>query len=183
MGYILDYIGGIIIGGIVVLALLALSTRMTDSASMQNAKAIVASNLRTASQIIESDVRQMGYRVADSIKVTRADTALVVFRFDVDDNGAMDSVRYFLGTAISKGSANPRTRILYRQINTQPAAPVDAGVTRFRIWYFDGAGASTSQLENIRSIKINLAMQTTLSNDSVNAAVVWEKHFRPMNLN
>lgn len=182
MSFILDYVGSIAIGALVLLALLGFYASLGETASTQNASAIVKRNLNAATEIIEYDFQRMGYRIDDSVKVTRLDSSQIVFRYDMNDDGLPDSVKYTLGSVKSPDSANPRTRILYRTINNQAPQTVDAGVTRFAIKYFNASGGTTSVHSKVRSVGVFLGMQTILKNDSVETGIVWEKVIRPKNL-
>jgi lipopolysaccharide export LptBFGC system permease protein LptF len=182
MALVLDYIGSIVIGGIIVMAMLGFYVMVGETAMTQNAGTMSNLNANNMTQILEYDFKKIGYRVADSIKITRADTNQIIFKGDFDDNGTIDSIKYYLGSTKSPNNANPRTRLLYRVQNNQTPRSVDGSVTKFRLWYYDANGVSTSQLKNIRTIKIRVAMQTTLVNDSVNAGVYWERMIRPNNL-
>ena len=183
MAAVLDYIGSIVIGSIIVGAMLSFYSMVGETSLTQNAAAVESSNANSLTQILEYDIRQLGYRVQDSIKITRADTNQIIFRGDFDDNGTVDSMKYYLGSTKSPNSANPRAKMLYRVLNNQTPRSVDGGVTKFRLWYYDASGSPTSQLQSIRTIKIGVSLQTTLQDDSVNAGMYWEKMFRPMNLN
>ncbi|HQT92259.1 MAG TPA: hypothetical protein PL001_09575, partial [Candidatus Kryptobacter bacterium] len=50
-------------------------------------------------------------------------------------------VKYWLGTAAIPGAANPRVRLLYRQVNSGVPMGSNLGVTQFNIQYFDAFGA------------------------------------------
>src|SRR5690242_4516995 len=99
MNQIHDLLGSIIIGGIVLLMLVAFNGNIMESAGTQTFRTIVQSNLTAVTDIMESDLRKMGFRVAggvlDSI-ITYADSTRIRFRGDFDNNGSVDVVDYYI---------------------------------------------------------------------------------------
>jgi hypothetical protein len=73
-------------------------------------------------------------------------------------------------------------RQLFRRLNTQTPHPIDASVTRFRLWYFDSTGAQSNVLANLRSLRVLVNLQTQYENDSIRAGITWDRVFKPSNL-
>ena len=117
MGYstILDIIGSVIIGGIVLVSLLNTNTNAVQNTYSYGADVIVQQNMAALVDTIDSDFRKIGYSsilttVLNPTKVIiSADTSTIKFLSDVNNNGTIDTVYYYLGT--TNGKLN---QVLYR---------------------------------------------------------------------
>jgi hypothetical protein len=178
---ILEYLVSTIVSGTLFVSLLGFYVGIGDAESTQTFSSAVQQDLVSATGVIESDMQKIGYGSTDTAKVTLADTASVTFKSDIDADGTVDTVRYYIGGS-TPGTLNAQSQILYRKINTQPAAPVAGGVSGFRIWYFNSAGSVTSVLSQIRSIRVRLTVQSSLGIDGTYPAVCWDRIIRPRNL-
>src|SRR5512143_1641919 len=137
-----DLMGSIIIGGIVLLMLLTFNGNVMQSAGVQTFNNVVQGNLTTVTSMLEYDFRKIGYRVAmvQDSSCVYADSTRVIVRGDFNNDGTVDRLFYALATGQAPGSSNPKTRVLYRQLNFNPAQPLNVGITRFQLKYYDAAG-------------------------------------------
>jgi hypothetical protein len=92
-----------------------------------------------------------------------ADTNRIIFRGDMNRNGTIDEIEYFLGSPDDIGFQNERIRILHRRQNNEPARGVGY-VTRFSLRYFSIGGVEFTQFPvqnpgNIYMIEIELEVQ------------------------
>ena len=141
---ILDIIGSIAIGGILLLTLFRLADRATEATFNKPGDLTIQQNLTTIVRILESDFRKIAYcadwkKIPDPKKaIIKADTSEIKFLTDIDKDGNLDSIRYYLGpTSELIYTSNPRDRILYRVINNETPAKVNLGVTQFKLVYYD----------------------------------------------
>jgi hypothetical protein len=182
MSTILDIVGSALIGGLLLLSILRLNLSYTSSSYSQQADLAIQTNLKTVTDIIDNDFRKIGYR-ATGTKIIRADTSSIVFWADIDNNGSVDSVRYFLSnTAAVSGTVNPNDRILYGLANNQAAEGGNMGVIRFFLIYYDSSNAVTSNLNAIKSIKVQLSVQSPSQIGGQYSSAYWEGLYRPRNL-
>ena len=189
-----------VLGGILLLMVVTFNGNLTGSAALQRFHSNVQTNLTTVTGIVENDFRLLGYEQIsgnDPYRITFADTSKIVFKEDYDANGTVDSISYYLGTTTPPGVVNKSARILYRKVNTGAAQEINAGVTRFRMWYYDAKDSVTTIPANIRTIKIAVnvespqpilrnrtkAMLSSSSNDSTYSGAYWERTITPKNLN
>jgi len=188
MGFstILDILGSMIIGSI----LLSITLRLNDSAKGKtynnSAELSLQENMATVAQIIETDFRKIGYcadwnKFPDPSKaVLYADESSIKYLTDIDSDTNMDSVRYYLGpTSELLSSPNPRDRMLYRVVNNETPKSANLGVTQFRLVYFDALGdtipppITTPGL--ITSVEINLAVESVAAYDTAYSSAFWRQ--------
>ena len=189
MNNLLDTIFSMVIGGIVVILIqaLLLSMRMTSGTQAMNTD--TQTNLASVTDIIENDFRKIGYRItspADS-SIRYADTGKIIISGDIDNNGTVDSVRYYLGSVRPPANVNPRSRYLYRRVNTSEQI-VNVGITRFYLVYYDSLGnqltavPSVSSPKRISSLRLMLNVESTFPYDTVYAGATYEQMFKPKNM-
>jgi len=188
MGFstILDILGSMIIGSI----LLSITLRLNDSATGKtynnSAELTLQENMATVAQIIETDFRKIGYcadwnKFPDPSKaVIYADESSIKYLTDIDSDSNMDSVLYYLGpTSELLSTPNPRDRMLYRIVNNEAPKTSNLGVTQFRLVYFDALGdtipppITTPGL--ITSVEINLAVESVAAYDTAYSSAFWRQ--------
>ncbi len=183
---IIDLLGSAVVFGWMVLMTLQAQTANSENARNLKGDLLVQENLVEVTRLLEYDFRKIGFcnepnNMPDPTKaILLADSSRIKFLEDVDltgsgPNGTIDSVYYYIGpTSELSNTPNPRDRMLYRVINTQPARGANLGITSFSLAYYDGAGnklampVTGTNLQKIQSIQI------TLSVENVYAAAVVE---------
>lgn len=148
---ILDILGSMIIGGILLLTLFRMNDNATKNTYNFSGELIVQQNLVTTVEVLEYDFRKIGY-CEDPFKLPHperdailfADTSDIRFLTDVmvppyDDpqgDSLLDIVEYKLGDPSElSGTPNPNDRMLYRIVNGVSRG-VNLGITKFKIRYF-----------------------------------------------
>ena len=188
MGFstLIDILGSIIIGGIILTILLRLTDSAAEKTYNYGGELSLQQALVTVAQIIEHDFRKMGYcAIPDSFPdaskaIIYADSSSIKFYSDINNNGSMDSIRYYLGsTSELAGTPNPRDRMLYRVVNNEVAKTSNVGVTQFYLTYFDEYGDSiplpitTPRL--IRSFEINVQVENSYAYDNKYSSAFWRQ--------
>ena len=75
--------------------------------------------------------------------IIRAGTDRIIFWTDIDDDGNVDSLRYYMAstpTDTTISDRNADTYILYRLAGSESENDVDLGVTSFNLTYYDSDG-------------------------------------------
>lgn len=188
MGFttLLDILGSVIIGGVMMTIAYRLSDTITEKTYNHSGELTIQQNLATAAQIIEYDFRKIGYcknwqLIPDPTKVIiYADTSEIRFYTDIDNNETIDSIHYYLGpTSELKGTANPRDRLLYRVVNNETPKSANLGITQFYLVFFDALGDTlTPPLginSGITSIEINLTVESTDAYDQKYSKAFWRQ--------
>ncbi|MEJ2505842.1 MAG: hypothetical protein P8Y81_06230 [Ignavibacteriaceae bacterium] len=188
MGFttIIDILGSIIIGGILMTIAWRLSDAATEKTYNNSGELALQQNLATVAQIIEWDFRKIGYcadwnKLPDPTKaILYADTSAIKFLTDVDADGNLDSIYYYLGpTSELSMTENPRDKILYRVENDETPAPSNLGITRFYMVYFDALGDSihlpVANYGLIASIEINVVVENVAAYDEKYSSAYWRQ--------
>ena len=178
---LLDYISSIILGGMVFVSLIAFYGQIDESQVTQVLSSMVQAECTSATEVLEYDFRKVGFGVTDSEKIALADPAGIRFAADIDANGSVDSVQYYLSLLPVQGASNTKSRVLYRRVNGMDT-PLLTGVTSFGIRYYDRAGNTTTIPSAIRSFDVWLTMESDAAVDTQYAGVVWHRTFKPINL-
>ncbi len=142
---ILDVLGSILLAGFLLLIITRLDGSIVDSTFGTTSDETVQENLTTLVRIIETDFRKIGYcsdpsQIPDPTKsIIAADQHGITFRTDVDNDGVVDTLRYYVGTTASLSrTPNPRDFMLYRSIvNKKETTGFSLGVTTFDFLFYD----------------------------------------------
>lgn len=188
MGFttILDILGSVIIGGVLMTIAFRFSDTITEKTYNNNGELTIQQNLAVAAQIIEYDFRKIGYcanwnLIPDPTKaLLYADTSEIKFYSDIDSDGDVDSLHYYLGsTSELSSTANPRDRMLYRVLNGEPHKSANLGITQFHLVYFDALGDTlippVGLNGGIVSIEINLTVESTDAYDQKYSKAFWRQ--------
>lgn len=188
MGFstILDIIGSMIIGGILLSIAWRLSDTATEKTYNNSGDLSLQQNLATIAQMLEYDFRKIGYsadwnKLPDPTKaILYADSSSIKFLTDIDSDGNLDSIRYFLGpTSELTETENPRDRMLYRVLNDEVPGGSNLGVTEFRMVYYDALGDTIPlpivNTGEISSIEINVTVENTAAYDTLYSTAYWRQ--------
>ncbi|MCK9424851.1 MAG: hypothetical protein M0Q21_02305 [Ignavibacteriaceae bacterium] len=150
MGYttILDIIGAMVIGGILLLTLFTINDNTVQNYFYYNADFILQRDLVDIILIVEGDLRRIGYcadpdnLIPPNKTILHADSNAIAFVTDLHKTGKLDTIEYRIGTPSDlTGTPNPRDVPLFRIINNNsPEQSVTGVVTEFRLVYFDALG-------------------------------------------
>jgi hypothetical protein len=197
MGFttILDIVGSIIIGGILMMIAWRLSDASTEKTYNNSGELSVQQNLLTVAQMIEFDFRKIGFcdswnAVVDprtnitfnsNEAITYANETTLAFYTDLwPYDGVLDSIQYYIGpTSECLNTPNPRDRILYRVENDDLPVKSNLGVTQFRMTYYDvyddtiPAPVTTRGL--IKSIEINITVENIAAYDEKYTNAFWKQ--------
>ncbi len=175
MGFstIMDIIGSFIIGGLLFLLLWKIDDASVANIFNNGEELILQQNLATTAMVLENDFRKIGYCSdwnkipAPSKAILSADSTSIKFLTDVDDDGNVDTIHYYLGpTSELASTPNPRDRFLYRVVNNEIPRGVNLGVTQFKMIYFDPLGDTLFcpiiHPTSISSIEINITVENVV---------------------
>lgn len=188
MGFnvLLDIMGSMIIGGLLMLILFRLNDAATENTYNYGGELTSQQNLSTIVQILEYDFRKIGYckdwvKIPDPTKaILLADSTRIKFLTDTDNDGSVDTMYYYLGPLSElSGTPNPRDRLLYRVVNSEAPSGVNLGVTLFRLTYYDALGDEISFPINspgaISKMAINIKVENTSGYNNKYSSVFWRQ--------
>jgi len=183
---ILDILGSTIVSGILMLSLFRINDTAVENAYTGNGELTAQTSLATIVQILEYDFRKIGY-CADWNKIPNpsqaiisADSTQIKFLTDVDFDGNVDSIKYYLGpTSELTNSPNPRDRYLYRVVNTEAPVGVNLGVTQFRLNFFNVIGNKLnfpiSQPGEIYTMQIDITVEDVDAYNKQYSTAFWRQ--------
>jgi len=149
MGFnvIIDILGSTIVGGILMMNLFQINSTAIENNYTGTGELTAQQNLATIVQVLEHDFRKIGYcanwnKIPVPTKaILSADSTSIKYLTDVDSDGNVDSIHYYLGpTSELLSTPNPRDRFLYRVVNNEAPDGVNLGVTQFNLCFFDVLG-------------------------------------------
>lgn len=183
---ILDILGSTVIGGILMMNLFQINGNAIENNYTGNGELIAQTNLSTTVQILEIDFRKIGY-CADweqipipTQAIISADSSSIKFLTDVDSDGIVDTMHYYLGpTSELLSTPNPRDRFLYRVVNSEVPAGVNLGVTQFNLTFFDVLGNPISfpiaVPGEIYTMQIDITVEDVSAYDEKYSSAFWRQ--------
>ncbi len=188
MGFsvMLDILGSTIIGGILMMNLVQINSSAVENNYTGNGELIAQQNLSTIVQVLENDFRKIGY-CADWTKIPiptqaiiSADSTSIKYLTDVDSDGNVDSMYYYLGpTSELLNTPNPRDRFLYRVVNSETPVGVNLGVTQFNLTFFDVLGNlinfPIAVPGEIYTMQIDLTVEDVAAYDEKYSSAFWRQ--------
>jgi hypothetical protein len=186
MGFstIIDVLGSTIMGGLLLIIVLRLNDTSIEKTTNYGGELSLQQNLVTIAQIMEYDLRKMGYckewtKFPDPTKsIISATKNSISFYADIDDNGKMDTISYYTGGFLTS-TPNPRDIYFYRKVNNQPPAAINLGVTQFFLRYFDTLGDTLTQPITqpslISSYEINVQVETVYAYNENYSTAFWKQ--------
>ncbi|MCX8010138.1 MAG: hypothetical protein N3A61_03215 [Ignavibacteria bacterium] len=160
MAYLLNILTSIIVGGSLLLMYMSVDASLQQNSYENHIEYVVHSNLIDLTLMIENDFRKIGYR-AISNPILSADSSSITFLADIDNNYLVDTVTYIIGDSTTAfNTSNPNDKLLFRIVNQDTIKSHNACVTNFKLSYFDLNGNPTSDLSFIKSISINIKVES-----------------------
>ena len=190
MAVIIDILGSSFIGGLLLLLMLKLNLFANSSSITSDNELKLQQNAKTLAEIINYDFRKIGYG-CDSTAIGIADSTHIKFYSDIDRNNTVDVIEYYTGdTTQATGTENPRDIILYRKFNGVAMGGPTLGLTKIKLSYLDEFNIATNVLANIRYIKIELWVESTIPEMGSNFVdpnhpylfTYWEMKINPRNI-
>ncbi len=183
---ILDIMGSMIIGGILMITLFRVSDRATERTYNNSGDLTNQQNIAAVVRTLEYDFRKIGY-CADWTQIPNPSKSIIFaksdgikFLTDVDRDGKVDTMYYYIGpTSELIYTANPRDRFLYRVVNNEKPVKVNLGVTQFDLVYFNVdkeiIPVPISVLGEIYTIQISVAVEDIEAYDQKYSQVFWRQ--------
>ncbi|MBV6421741.1 MAG: hypothetical protein DAHOPDDO_03022 [Ignavibacteriaceae bacterium] len=183
---ILDIIGSIIIAGILMLSIFRLQSSSTEDLYRGTTNLNAQTNLATVIQILETDLRRIGY-CADWQKIPiptqailYADSSSIRYLTDTDNNGTIDTMYYYFDFVKDiPQTPNPRDRFLYRIVNNESPADVNLGITQFKMEFYNALGTKLnfpiSDPREIYSMQIDITVEDVSAYNENYQTIFWRQ--------
>jgi len=176
-----DIMGSMFVGSLLMLTLLLFNNNLSNERIISNLWTITQKNATTLSDVIEYDLKKIGYNVTmKENSIIYADSNEISFLSDIDNNGNVDSIRYYVNNA--SGTSNPNDKLFYRIVNGLQTSGSALGLTYFKINYYDSTGAVTNILNKIKEIEVTFEVENTINKDNNYSKVFIKKKVKPKNI-
>ncbi len=183
MSYMLDIVGSFIIAGLLLLAVMSSYTNVNEFALISSMNLTVQENLKEWTQIVRHDFRKIGFHVNDTTSAIQSiDSTSISFLADIDNNGTVDSVSYFLSDPDQvPGTENPRDRMLNRLVSGQLTSG-SLGLTDFQLRYYDGIGNLTWVPDEVKAVEVFIQIESPFPLDTTYVWSNWRGVISPLNI-
>jgi hypothetical protein len=187
MGYttILDILGAAVIGGILLINLLKVNGSLVENESIYSHDKNLQLDLVIAATVIERDFSLLGYvksvnQVGLNQNIFAGDSTSITFRSDIDNNGVIDTIRYFISdTSALSHTPNPRDMILYRKINNDFPFVLANNITRFRLTYLNTSLGNVNPpivlTTAVNYIRIEIRVEDPYAFDNKYSEAIWRR--------
>ena len=188
MGFstLLDILGALVIGGLMLTILFRLNDKAITNNFEYGGEVIVQKNLVEVVELLEYDFRKIGYcadweQLPDpSRAILSADSNSIDFLTDVDNDGIVDTLHYYLGdTSELSGTPNENDRLLYRVVNSDPPLGSNMGITGFEFIYFNALGDTISypitDTGVINTMQIDIRIEDTVGYNLNYSSIFWRQ--------
>lgn len=191
MAVIIDIIGSSFIGGLILLLILKLNLFASSSGISSDNELKLHQNAKTLAEILSYDLRKIGYE-CDSLSIAVADSNRIKYYAEIDSsNSIIDIVEYYASDSSKVlGTENPRDIVLYRKVNGVEQGGPSLGLRKITFSYLDEFSVLTTVLANIRYIKVELWVESTIPEmesmfvhaDHPYLFTYWEMTINPRNI-
>jgi hypothetical protein len=153
----IDIISSMVLGGVILMIVLNANVVIVENNSIFSGDLLVQQLLISTTQIVESEFRNMGYRVdGDSLIIQKAESTAVWFLTGNPYTASIDTIKYFILTpesvavndAYVQNTQNELDRFLYRQKNNESSWGVGV-VTFYRLRYYALKSETDSVLKEL----------------------------------
>lgn len=187
MGYttILDILGAAVIGGILLINLLKVNGSLVENESIYSHDKNLQLDLVIAATVIERDFSLLGYvrnvnQVGLNQNIFAGDSTSITFRSDIDNNGVIDTIRYFISdTSALSHTPNPRDMILYRKTNSDFPFVLANNITRFRLTYLNTSLGDVNPpivlTTAVNYIRIEIRVEDPYAFDNKYSEAIWRR--------
>ncbi len=159
MNHPIYYLLAFVIGTALIMLILNINIQVGNFQSEQSFENVLFLNMKTATEILDHNLQRIGYK-ATSNPIIYADSSIIKFFSDIDDNGTLDSIEIKLLPTVNN-TINPRDNRLVFVLNNQIYDILPSGVVRFYLEYFDINNQPVTDLVLIKKIKYILNLETT----------------------
>lgn len=154
--------GSFIVGGIVLLSLLYIHFRVVDFNRSQIINEFTESTMTNMADVLDYDFNKIGYRVSTNPKISSINNSSIAFLADLDNNGSVDSVKYF--TRVTNG-----IQYLVRRTTIGSVKESQVVINNFAMQGYDSLNNSTFTVSSIKSIDVQVVIDNnSFRSDSTN---------------
>ena len=188
MNVLIDLLGSSFVGGMVLLLILKLNIYGSNQRFSSDSELQLQQNAKTQAEILNYDLRKIGYG-CDSTSIIIANEDKVSYYADMDRDGTVDVVTYFVDKNGASATTNPNDIVLCRAVNSDTLSGPSLGLKKIKFSYLDSQGTTTTVLSDIKYIKAELWVETIepveslfTSDENPYPFTYWEMTISPRNI-
>lgn len=188
MNTLIDLMGSFIIGGLVLLMGLNFGLFSSEVKHGSDAELQVQGNAAAIAEMLDYDLRKVGFNY-DGVAVLEALPKRFSFLGDVDSNGVVDQVTYFMGDSTEVPSTeNPRDRMLYCVINGDTLGRPALGLVDIKFTYHTVNGTVTTVPAQVKYVEAEIWVESPYKiKNEINGNyeylfTYWEMKISPRNI-
>lgn len=171
MNTMLDISGSVIIGGLLILSLLALVYAVSDAQLSLGRSLAVQNQSSMLEDVITADLLSAGYAVPDSLSaIVAADTNRIVFLADVNGDAAFDTISYYASQ--TTGSNGEEINTVNRLLSSDPGNPWVFRFSTIDFTFYDRHGIETDSVSAVVSVEVVLKTGDSAQYNSGNAMAI-----------
>lgn len=183
MGVMLDIFFAAIVAGLMMVNVATTNDELLTMRHRNTLQYAVQANSAQLQRLLLRDLRMAGSATPPGTGVIRADSTLLELRGDFLRDGAAHTVRYALGdSADATMTAHSGDRLLWRRLDGGDAEVYAFGLVDLRFAYLDSAGQATTDSSQVRQVRYEYAVESTIPYDGDPLAVFVSGRIAPKNL-
>lgn len=183
---ILDVVGSIMIAGILMISIFRLQNNSTEDLYRGTGNLTAQTNLATVVQILETDLRRIGYCSdwqqipVPTEAILYADSVSIKYLTDTDSNGIIDTMHIYFDFANDiPQTPNPGDRYLYRVVNDELPIDINMGVTQFKMEFYNALGTKLIfpilDPREIYSMQIDITVEDVAAYNQNYQTIFWRQ--------
>lgn len=186
---LLDIMGAIMIGGILMLNMMRVYFNTSETSTQYVSEFMVQESLVDFTTMLEYDFRKIGYvkgqenlsHAAQAIKT--ADKHKLVFYADIDNSGDQEEIEYSVGDSTQlTNTPNIHDVPFFRKVDGSGAGIGSYGIVEFQLEYFDYSGIKlktpVTNLGAVSTISITVSCESPFYSEverDLNARAYWKQ--------
>ncbi len=188
MNVMLDIIGSVLVIGILTLTIATMNAGLSTQTYKANNTMQLQFEAIQLARIMEFDVYKAGYKVSQSKRILTADSTSLKFLANLfDTEKDTNTVQYILSSTGEVYTKSPEYKKLVRKIGSDTLT-INRNIRSLKFQYYTGSDVKLSTpvtgawLDSIKSIKIDMTLESFNPLDSTFIAAVYSKWIYPRNL-
>lgn len=177
MGLITSFV----VGGMMLLAMVALSSRISENAGNTSLDLMAKSNVSTITEIVQADFRRIGFGVPGTA-ITDMDSTSITFQSTFNTDSTITVRWHYDVTDSVPNTDNPDDHPLYRIIDGE-SSDISLVITDFNLTYLDADGDETAVPADVRSIRVRITCASPVDYAGYFGIGYWEGVITPRALN
>lgn len=166
-----------VIGGMMLLAMLTLSSRISENAGNTTLDLMAKSNVSTITEIVQNDFRRIGFGVPGTA-ITAMSATDITFQSTFNSDSTL-IIRWQYDTNLSvAGTDNPDDHPMFRIVDGE-SSDISLVITDFNMTYLDASGNVTAVPANVRSIRVSITCASPVAYNEYFGLGHWEGVITP----